>query len=161
MKQKKLLPNQYTDTKISRCMKTYQTVKAALINGERNILLIRRSQTHPTQGLHEDLPGGVVDDNEQPAKALVREIKEETGIRLSEKELKLFFVCTEEIEGKNAIRLVYAASIPHKKPEIKLSGEHDQYQWLSLDQAIQALPDWRYTRWSLEYMKNKKILNDL
>lgn len=124
-------------------------------------MLLRRSSSHPKQGLHMDLPGGIIEENEQPMTALIREIEEETGFKLTAENLKLIFTLTEEYDEKSAIRLIYAASLKHTKPEVSLSWEHDQFHWLPSDEAILKLEDGRYTRKGLQYIKDNKILTDL
>lgn len=53
---------------------------AALIEDGGNVLLVRRSNS-PEQGKWT-LPGGFVDADEDPAEAAVREVGEETGLRV-------------------------------------------------------------------------------
>lgn len=142
-------------------MKVYRTVKAALQDKNGNVLLLRRSATHPTQRLHMDLPGGIVEPDEQPVDTLAREIEEETGIKIAQMDLKLFFAYTEDFDGKNAVRLVYGARIPQSAPNVELSWEHDQYQWLPLEEAIEKLPEGRYTRRGLQHLKDKDIAGEL
>lgn len=142
-------------------MRTYRTVKVALFDAENNVLILRRSKTHPTQGLHMDLPGGVLEEGEQPTATLAREIKEETGLEISEKELLLFFTDTEEHEGQNAIRLVYASRLKDKKPDVKISWEHDKFDWLPLSDAEKSQREGRYTRKALKHLIDNNLLADL
>jgi 8-oxo-dGTP pyrophosphatase MutT (NUDIX family) len=141
-------------------MKTYHTAKAIFQDGNGDILLLRRSATHPTQGLNMDLPGGIVEGNELPAQTLIREIKEETGIGVAEKDLKLVFALTEENKRRSAVRLVYFVAIPGIKSNVNLSWEHDHYIWLSMSEAIKKLKKGSYKQKSLQYVKENNILRD-
>jgi ADP-ribose pyrophosphatase YjhB (NUDIX family) len=139
-------------------MKTYRTAKAVIYDQTGNVLLLRRSSTHPTQGLHMDLPGGIIEENEQPTPALLREIEEETGLKFRINDLKLVFTLTENYHGQNAVRLVYAASVEGSKTKINLSWEHDQFHWLSPAQAIKKLKGGRYTRKGLKYIEDNNLV---
>lgn len=61
-----------------------------LIIKDNMILMSRRANTGWLDG-HLCLPGGHVENEETPTQALVREIKEELGVAISEAELE--FVC--------------------------------------------------------------------
>jgi len=63
---------------------TFQTVDA-LVRAGKNVLLVERANA-PGKGLLA-LPGGYVDAHETLAKATIRELREETGIRLTDAEL--------------------------------------------------------------------------
>ena len=57
---------------------------AFIINSENQLLVARRAKD-PAKGTY-DLPGGFVDYNEPGEEAIIREIKEETGLLLSDPE---------------------------------------------------------------------------
>lgn len=142
-------------------MKTYRTAKVVLQDDNGLILILKRGDTHPTQASHMDLPGGIVEDSEDPIDTLIRELKEETGIKYDPKNLKLVFALAEENDGKNAVRTVFAGKINGNKPKINLSWEHVSYEWLPIDDAIQVLNPKRYKKLALEYLKDNKVLEDL
>src|SRR3990167_2403855 len=133
-------------------MKTYRTVKAVIVNGRDEVLVLRRSETHPTMGHHEDLPGGVLEENEQPAETLAREINEETSIKVRIEDLMLIFAMTEKPSNQSAVRLVYALKLQDAEPAIKLSWEHDKFRWLSINDAIAEISDDHYTKKALAYL---------
>lgn len=139
-------------------METYQTAKAALQDSEGSFLLLRRSATHPKEALKMDLPGGIIDPGEQPAEALVREIKEETGLNIDISAFTLFYAEAETWHGRNAVRTVYIAKLSEPKVKITLSWEHDRYEWLPLEEALKALPEGRYTHRALQYFKDKDLV---
>jgi 8-oxo-dGTP diphosphatase len=55
----------------------------ALIDADGRVLLAQRPEGKPMAGLWE-FPGGKVEDGEQPERSLIRELKEELGISVSE-----------------------------------------------------------------------------
>lgn len=82
-----------------------------------------------------EFPGGKVEFNENLENALIREIKEETGIELSfnEKNSIKSFGKQEHLGGPNDDIVVsdteYFIIELETKPEIKLSREHSRYKW--------------------------------
>ena len=82
-----------------------------------------------------EFPGGKVEFNENLENALIREIKEETGIELSfnEKNSMKSFGKQEHLGGPNDDIVVsdteYFIIELETKPEIKLSREHSRYKW--------------------------------
>lgn len=103
--------------------------KALVIDGTGNVLVIYRGLTHPHFPGHSDLPGGEVEENEAWNVAVAREIAEETGMVVQAMQLEQIF----EIKHHDVIHVLYRANIDAKKPEIILSWEHSDYQWLPLD----------------------------
>lgn len=142
-------------------MKTYRTAKVVLIDSTGKILLLRRGATHPTQASHMDLPGGIIEDREDPARALLRELDEETGLQIEAEKIKLAYSETEVHEGQNAVRLVYVARLFEPAKQVTLSWEHDAFQWAAIAQAVEALPAKNYKRRALAYLIEQHILEDL
>ncbi|MHA7898679.1 MAG: 8-oxo-dGTP diphosphatase MutT [Henriciella sp.] len=68
-------------------MKTVYVAAAALINTQGLILLAQRPEGKSMAGLWE-FPGGKIEPNETPEAALVRELKEELAILVSESDLE-------------------------------------------------------------------------
>ncbi|MFH1158574.1 MAG: (deoxy)nucleoside triphosphate pyrophosphohydrolase [Pseudomonadota bacterium] len=64
-------------------MKVLWVAAVALIDGEGRVLLAQRPPGKQMAGLWE-FPGGKIEDGETPSLALVRELKEELGIDISE-----------------------------------------------------------------------------
>ncbi len=141
-------------------MKTSRTVKVVLQDDEDNVLLLRRSPTHPSQASQMDLPGGFIDGSEEPLETLLREISEETGLNLASTKLKLVYAKTEEIDTDSRIRLVYAGRLPGIKPQINLSWEHGGYHWLPMKEAVKSLDPNKYKFQALTYLAENNILTE-
>ncbi len=63
--------------------KTVLVAACALIDADGRVLLAQRPQGKPMQGLWE-FPGGKVESGERPEQSLIRELKEELDITISE-----------------------------------------------------------------------------
>lgn len=63
---------------------------ASIIKNERGELLLCRRAFNPAKGTL-GIPGGFVDPKESTTSAMIREMKEETGVDIKEEELKFLF----------------------------------------------------------------------
>ncbi len=113
-------------------MKTVPIAKALILDSDNNMLILRRSQTHPTLAGHLDLPGGLIEGGEEPGEALSREIEEETGLKISPLELKLTYAGTEIHDEQSRVRLFYIAELKQKTPQIVISWEHEDPEWMEV-----------------------------
>ena len=138
-------------------MQTYQTAKVVILDKKKNVLLLRRSKTHPTEGLRYDLPGGIVEDNEETILALTREIFEETKLNVKPSDVRLVFTSTEERPEKVVFRFVYTTSLNEEKPTVKLSWEHDEAIWVAVSLASDRLIEGKYTQKGLIYALEHKL----
>ncbi|MEF3692347.1 MAG: nucleotide exchange factor GrpE [Candidatus Moraniibacteriota bacterium] len=119
---------------------TQLTIKAAVFNKERKVLLLRRADEGIKNAKKYDLPGGWLEEGESVVDTLKREIKEETGlVDISIGDL-IRFAEFENENGKvskfRGLRyIVYCNEV-----EVKLNPrEHSDYEWLSFDEAIEKL----------------------
>jgi 8-oxo-dGTP diphosphatase len=99
-------------------------VSAVIARGSR-VLLVRRKSDDFLGGIYE-FPGGEVEKNESVHDALLREVKEETGLRVSAVKNYLGSFDYDSEKGRTRVfnYLVEVAGIV----ELKLS-EHDAYAW--------------------------------
>lgn len=110
-------------------MEKILVAKAYLINSGGLILVLRRSETDTNRPLTWDLPGGSVEDGEDPKDAVIRETEEESGIKLNDP--RIFITKTTNKTGY-VIRLLYYAYV--KDENIIVSSEHDLFKWVKRDQ---------------------------
>ena len=114
--------------------------KVLLVNNADNkVLVLRRSATAPRRPLEGDIAGGWVDEGEDFTAAAIRETEEEAGIRLEFKDLTLVYTHTATLDDKKNVSWLFFVGRT-EQTEFTLSDEHDQGEWLTLDEAIEAIP---------------------
>jgi 8-oxo-dGTP diphosphatase len=102
--------------------------KALIKNSAGRILVLRRSVSHPLYPNHLDFPGGEVENTESGMDGVIREIAEETSLKIREDNVHLLF---REEEPTGKVYVTYSATLDTHSPEIKLSWEHDKYDWMT------------------------------
>lgn len=81
-------------------------VAVALTNQDGEILLQKRPNGRSMAGLWE-FPGGKVEIGETPESALVREVQEELGVKISPENLIPLTFASEPLAGKRLLLLLY------------------------------------------------------
>jgi 8-oxo-dGTP pyrophosphatase MutT (NUDIX family) len=142
-------------------MKTDIVLKTLVINSEGKLLLLRRSETDTRRPLQWDLPGGMMDDGESLEHGAVREVKEESGIEITDQPSVVFSkaeVASWDDQnghhGRNVIRIYFVAHVG--SPEITLSYEHDNYEWVSFEEALNHIVYDRHKE-VIQYISDNKI----
>ena len=116
-------------------MRIIPAVKSIIINDDKVLILKKR---HYISNPY-DLPGGTVKPFENELNALLREIKEETNMTVE----------TIKNLGPHKIielpELQVSANIylcKYKSGKMKLSREHQSYQWVPINELKADYPDW-------------------
>ena len=131
--------------------------KVLLVNPDGKVLVLRRSATAPRRPLEGDIAGGWVDPGEDFTAAAIRETEEEAGIKLEFDDLQLVYTHTEAFfnDRKNVSWLFFVGHT--NQTEFKLSPEHDQGNWVSLEDAIKAVP-YKVQNDFLVYVRDNNLL---
>ena len=99
---------------------------SGIIMWDERVLLVRRREDDFLAGIYE-FPGGVVEEGEGLADALIREVREETGLRVSGIGRYLGFFDYDSEDGER--RRVFNFQVEVGEPlEIQLK-EHDRFVW--------------------------------
>ncbi len=114
--------------------KIYKSAKILIVDGDDNVLVLRRSSTHPWSALSPDLPGGIVEPDEELAIGATREVMEETGLVIRPDQLMKLYEM-KDIKFQDAIinRIIYGVKLTDVKPGVTISWEHDHFRWMKIE----------------------------
>jgi 8-oxo-dGTP diphosphatase len=108
--------------------------KAIVLNNDDILILKRGDQDWMPRPNGLDMPGGGLESMEDPVEGIIREIKEETGLEVSD--VRPFYVKHYNENGQYVIMIVYKALATSN--DIKLSKEHSAYFWMTKDEALNS-----------------------
>ncbi len=103
------------------------SVRAVIYDDSGRLLLLQRSMGSRNYPGKWEFPGGKVDPGERYDDALLREVKEETGLDVTIKR----YIGSARIEKSvvTTIQLVMEAEI--KSGSVAISNEHEAFKWVS------------------------------
>jgi len=121
--------------------KPYRTLSAGVVivtqeKGQWRYLLLRAYS-------YWDFPKGMVEEGEEPIKAALREVKEETGITDLEFHWGYGYRETPPY-NKGKVARYYLAETKTKNVQLLINpaigrAEHEEYRWLSYEEAVKLL----------------------
>ncbi|MBL8159383.1 NUDIX domain-containing protein [Candidatus Saccharibacteria bacterium] len=133
--------------------------KALVRDQDDNIVVLRRSSTHPRSAHKPDVPGGIIDVGEQINQGLAREILEETGLLVDPSQLRLLYAFVDDShEGVIIVRLLFTVTVEDVKPPVQLSSEHDKAEWLRFDAVREKLTNKTHVE-ALAYVAEHGLLD--
>lgn len=111
----------------------------ALLHDNGRVLLCRLSKELPEWEGCWTLPGGGLEFGESPEEAVVREVEEETGLKIKVKNVAGIdsIVVNRDYEDFQGIRIIYHADITGGELRHELSGSTDRCDW----HRLEPLPD--------------------
>ncbi|MDP2788627.1 MAG: NUDIX domain-containing protein [bacterium] len=112
-------------------------VKIILKNkDDKYLVLLRSAEKYPDAGAQWEVAGGRINTGTPLLENLKREVKEETGLEIMG-EPKLITAQDILRPHKHIVRLTYLGVADG---DIKLSDEHTDFKWLSLDELSKLEP---------------------
>ena len=120
-------------------------VHTIITNDSGEVLILQRSNKNDVLPGYWDVPGGTLEDGEDPSVGAIREVKEEVGLDVSN--VKLFFQKSNVDVSKNKqfITLLFHTKTSNTNVVIN-PEEHDAFAWIKLAEiksykAVNYLPD--------------------
>ena len=101
------------------------SVKAIVLDGAGRCLAIRRSSASKNNAGMWDFPGGKCDPGEDLRTALLREIREETGLDVQP--TRVAGTARSELPDRIVVYLLF--EVETARLDVRLSEEHDDYRW--------------------------------
>ena len=114
---------------------TVLVVAVALIDVDGRVLIAKRPQGKSLAGLWE-FPGGKVEPGERPEAALIRELREELGIEVSESCLAPFVFASHAYDSFHLLMTLYLC---RRWDGVVAAREHDALAWVKPDK-LSAYP---------------------
>lgn len=111
---------------MSDSLKTVLVVAVALIDTDGRVLIARRPEGKQLAGLWE-FPGGKVEPGERPEAALIRELREELGIEVSESCLAPFVFTSHAYESFHLLMPLYLC---RRWSGVVQAREHSALKWV-------------------------------
>jgi ribonuclease HI/ADP-ribose pyrophosphatase YjhB (NUDIX family) len=148
----------YKKTERTRIMKQ-RVVVQAIIEDKDKTLFIRRSQGRPGIIGKFELPGGTLEDNEQPEDALRRHLTSALGIVADIMTLRDVMSMTNREDGDvQHIFIVYVVQGDTTNVRVQPGRSYDKYEWKKLLEIQQSeLRDSAIYLLNLDVVKNTKV----
>jgi nucleoside triphosphatase len=127
------------------------TVGALIFNRKRKVLLLRSERW----GGKYVVPGGHIELGEQIQEAVIREVKEETGLDVYDLEFVMMQECVYDKEFFRKMHFIffdYLCTTDANEDDVKMNHEAQAYIWVTLDKALGMSLD-PYTRRLIEKVK--------
>src|SRR3989344_7178258 len=121
------------------------------------ILLLRRFNTGYEDGNYS-VPAGHIDQGERARTAMIREVKEETGLNIAEEALETIHVMHRMGDDQERIDFFMSAKEYIGEPRICESDKCDELSWYVLDKLPNNIVP--YVRSALEHIKKNKIYSE-
>jgi 8-oxo-dGTP diphosphatase len=118
---------------VTEPLKTVLVVAVALIDTDGRVLIAQRPEGKQLAGLWE-FPGGKVEPGERPEAALIRELKEELGIDVTEACLAPFVFTSHAYETFHLLMPLYLC---RRWSGVVQAREHSALKWVKPNQLSQ------------------------
>jgi len=107
------------------------TVFVLLRRGD-TVFMLRRHGAGWMDG-HFSLPADRVETNETLAQAAVREAREEVGVRVDARDLRLVHILHAQTQGEVWTGHFFEVKVWDGEPDVRERDKHDQPRWVTLD----------------------------
>ena len=133
---------------------TYYIGIHVLIRKGNEFLALRRTDSKPYMPSKWDIPGGSMEVGEGIEDTAVREVLEETGLKVVPKEILYTYVNSIELPARQTLQIIMDAE--YLGGEVKTNpNEHDAWRWVTKEEALK-LPTINFLQSYLEELTDKK-----
>ena len=133
----------------------YREAAGAIVMNEDKVLLLRRSVKETSRHGMWELPGGKLEEGETPEDAALTETKEESGL-----DVVINKKVGEHVDhNMNKVYHAYIAEPTSVDQEVKLSEEHDESQWMTIEEAL-ALEEGKLSHHAKFFFAKMKVLSN-
>ena len=119
-------------------VRLHRAVAVVLVDGESRVLLLWRHRFVQDRWGWE-LPGGLVDEDETPSEAAVRELDEQTGYRAGQLEHLITFQPVAEIADGE--RIVFVGRSPERVVDPVSAEGIERMEWVPLESVPSLIAD--------------------
>lgn len=123
-------------------------VRVLLTDEDGKILILKRSTESKTNPGKWELPGGKVDQGESFDKALIREVYEETKLKITLD--NVVGASQQNLPLIRAVHIIMSGKI--LEGELNLSSEHEGYAW----EFLENLTDYELADWLENFITGQK-----
>jgi len=125
-----------------------QVAKLVVIDSDGKYLLMYRN-AHPMFGNDPDLPGGTLEEGEQPLETMVREVYEEAGVVVGGVNVSKVYEGTGYSTHGTHYSL-YVTKLDNR-PEVAISWEHSSFEWLTREKFLEKIQHAKDTYMQMVY----------
>jgi 8-oxo-dGTP diphosphatase len=128
------------------------SVRALLADENNKILILKRSTESKTNPGKWELPGGKVDQGESFDQALIREVYEETQLKISLEHV--VGISEQNLHLIRAVHIIMSGKIINGN--LNLSNEHEGYAWV----FFENLQEYELADWLNDFVNNQKTFKN-
>jgi 8-oxo-dGTP diphosphatase len=127
------------------------SVRVLLVDKDGKVLILKRSTDSKTNPGKWELPGGKVDQGESFDQALVREVYEETKLKISLEHV--VGISEQNLLVIRAVHIIMSGKIT--EGNLTLSNEHEGYAWV----FFENLDEYELADWLYDFITNQNTYN--
>ncbi len=124
------------------------SVRVLITDEDNKILILKRSTDSKTNPGKWELPGGKVDQGESFDQALIREVSEETGLKIALEHV--VGVSEQNLHLIRAVHIIMSGKIT--EGTLTLSHEHEGYAWV----FFENLSEYELADWLEDFVNNQE-----
>lgn len=132
------------------------TVDISIVH-DTHVLMLKRSKNKSVFPNWYALPGGHIEEGENPLATVLRETQEETGILLDPKNIQLKFIAIHHHIDRNEQYMVFGFFVAiDKKPTHLKSNDEGSLHWMDTQTVLTSHTIFPPVQYYLEHVLNSK-----